>query len=228
MNNKNVGTMEGLKKYTRFLRIKIKKMLIISIFFGLLTGGISQFVIPDYYYASVKWQTGMQAGVDFMHLLYGYSFLEKVIYEAGSELTPEELSAMMYLSIIGDSRVIELDIYDNDPEEAVQIIYAFLRVIDMEFRDIFDIKVVEEAGEVATLPKELPATIFRGMLLGFIITLFSITVRYIRGTRIKTIGDIENILQVPVLAIVPLEETITKKWKKEERKHANKRRIYAP
>lgn len=228
MNNKNVETMEGLKEYARFLRKKLRKMLIISIFSGLLTGSINQFIIPDYYYASVKLQTGMQAGVDFMYLLYSYSFLEKVAFETGIDITAEELESMMYLSILGDSRIIELAIYDGEPEEAVNIIYAFLKVIDTEFRDIFDIKIVEEAGKAKTLPKELSASALRGMLIGFIITFFIITVRYIRGTRIRTARDIENILEIPVLAIVPMKDAITNKRKKEDMNHADKRRIYAP
>lgn len=208
--------MESLKEFSFFLRKRIKKLILICIAAGFIAGGINHFIMPDYYYTAVKFQTGMQAGEDFIRLLPGRSILEKVIYEARADVTPKELKNMMYLSLIKNTRIIELEIYDYDPREAEAIVNAYMKVIYAEYQGIFDIKTVEAPGMAQALPKEDIVSVVRGMLFAFVISVLIFGTRFARGKKIKMMEDIEENLNLKVLAVIPLWKSKPRKRKKEE------------
>lgn len=210
------GTNQTFGEYLLFLRNRMKTLILITVLAGLLVGFVNRYIISDYYYAVTKLQTGMQAGDDLIRLMSNRTILEKVILEAKAELTTAELRETMYLTLVENTRVIELTIYDYDAKRAVAIAQAYIKVIKTEFGGIFEIKVLEEADKAQVTPKEDVVGFVRGALLGGIITVLVLTIRFIKGTRIKKAEHIEEYLNMAVLAVVPFINIKEKLHKREE------------
>ncbi len=210
MERLKTDTKDTFSEYLLYLRNKMKSIIIITVLAGLLVGFVNRYIISDYYYAVAKLQTGMQAADDLIRLMENRNILEKVVLEADADLTPAELRETMYLSLVENTRIIELTVYDYDADRAVTLINAYIKVIKREFGDIFEIKVLEEAGRTQVFPKEDAVGFVRGALLGGVITVLALTIRYIKGTRIKTAQQVEEYLSLAVLAVVPITEVKAK------------------
>lgn len=199
-------TKDTFREYLIYLRNKIKTIIILTVLAGLSVGFVNRYIISDYYYAVTKLQTGMQAADDLIRLMQNRNILEKVILEADADLTAAELRETMYLSLVENTRVIELTVYDYDAERAVTLSNAYIKVVKREFGDIFEIKVLEKADRAQVFPKEDGVGLVRGALLGGVITVLVLTIKYIKGTRIKTAQQVEEYLSLAVLAVVPITE----------------------
>ncbi|WP_073589065.1 YveK family protein [Anaerocolumna xylanovorans] len=203
MNKINGSIKENFIELYRHLKKKIIRILLIATFTGTLICGINHFLLPDYYYAKAKFQVGMQVSNDYMILVKSQPFLEMVIYEAGVDMTAEELEKEVYLTVLKETRVMEIEISDYSPKRTRALIQAFVRVTEMEYGGIFGLKVVEDAGAEVPLPKRDAESFLRGFILGGIISLIVISIKYIRGSRIRKPEEIEKLLQLSVLAVLP-------------------------
>jgi capsular polysaccharide biosynthesis protein len=210
MERLKTSTKDTFSEYSQYLRNKMKTIIIVTVLAGLLVGFVNRYIISDYYYAVTKLQTGMQAADDLIRLMENRNILEKVILEADADLTTAELRETMYLSLVENTRVIELTVYDYDADRAVALVNAYITVVKMEYGDIFKIKVLEEAGRAQVFPKEDVVGFVRGALLGGIITILVLTIRFIKGTRIKTAQQVEEYLSLAVLAVVPITDVKAK------------------
>lgn len=210
MERLKTSTKDTFSEYSQYLRNKMKTIIIVTVLAGLLVGFVNRYIISDYYYAVTKLQTGMQAADDLIRLMENRNILEKVILEADADLTTAELRETMYLSLVENTRVIELTVYDYDADRAVALVNAYITVVKMEYGDIFEIKVLEEAGRAQVFPKEDVVGFVRGALLGGIITILVLTIRFIKGTRIKTAQQVEEYLSLAVLAVVPITDVKAK------------------
>lgn len=197
---------ENFTELFRYLKKKTGKILLAAILTGILVLLINHFLLPDYYYAGAKFQVGMQAGNDYMILIKSRPFLEKVIYEAGADMTAEELERQVYVTVLKKTRVIEAEISDYSSDRTKALIQAFVKVAEVEYGNAFGLKVVEDAGPVHPLPKRDAESFFRGFLLGGIISLVVISIKYVRGSRIRKPEEIERLLKLSVLAVLPAWE----------------------
>lgn len=203
MRKINTGIKENFIELSWHLKKRFIRILLIGMITGITVSGINHFLLPDYYFAAAKFQAGMQVSNDYMILIKSWPFLEKVIYEAGVSMTPDELQDEMFITVLEETRVMEVQISDYDPERAETLIRAFVKTAEAEYGDIFRLKVVEEAGKAVPLPKRDMESFFRGFLLGAVTSVLVISVRYIRGSRIRKAEEIEALLNLSTLAVLP-------------------------
>ncbi len=203
MRKINTGIKENFIELSWHLKKRFIRILLIGMITGITVSGINHFLLPDYYFAAAKFQAGMQVSNDYMILIKSWPFLEKVIYEAGVSMTPDELQDEMFITVLEETRVMEVQISDYDPERAETLIRAFVKTAEAEYGDIFRLKVVEEAGKAVPLPKRDMESFLRGFLLGAVTSVLVISVRYIRGSRIRKAEEIEALLNLSTLAVLP-------------------------
>ncbi|SHL60119.1 Capsular polysaccharide biosynthesis protein [Anaerocolumna jejuensis DSM 15929] len=203
MRKINTGIKENFIELSWHLKKRFLRILLIGMITGITVSGINHFLLPDYYFAAAKFQAGMQVSNDYMILIKSWPFLEKVIYEAGVSMTPDELQDEMFITVLEETRVMEVQISDYNPERAETLIGAFVKTAEEDYGDIFRLKVVEEAGKAVPLPKRDMESFLRGFLLGAITSVLVISVRYIRGSRIRKAEEIETLLNLSTLAVLP-------------------------
>lgn len=185
------------------IRKKCLLILFIGLFTGTLISGINNYLIPNYYVVTVKFQAEKQVSEDYIILIKSRPLLEKVIYEAKADITLEELDRELFITALDDTRIIKIELTDNDPLRARVLMDAFIGISQQEYGDMLRIKVVEHSKEATALPKRNLESFFRSFLLGAFLSLLIISIKSLRGFKIKKTEEIQEKLNISILAVIP-------------------------
>ena len=140
-------------------------------------------------------------------ILSSNTFLKGVAEESGLNVDYKILKKMVRVSKISETEIMQIDVYNTDPQIAQYIANIVLELAPMEIERII-------YGGQATIidPAELPErpsspnirnnTII-GALAGLIISAGVIFLLYLFDTKIKSAEELQKITEVPVLGTVP-------------------------
>ena len=204
-----------------------KKLLIILV--AIITGGLTfiysaLIVRPQYTSTSriyvvnhaqgeqnVLTNQALQAGSylvkDYQEIILSQDVLDKVITNQKLTMTPKQLASKIKVSVPRDTRIVSIDVKDTNPDTASQLANE-LRVVASE-----KIKAVTKVSDVTTLEEARPAiapsspNIRRNTVLGFaggaVVIIVLLTLQELLDDRIKRPEDIEEVLELPLLGVVP-------------------------
>ena len=204
-----------------------KKIAIIltAIVAAVLAFGVSSFVLTPEYSSTTRiyvvnrnqseksglTNQDLQAGTylvkDYKEIILSQDVLEKVISNLKLEKTVKELSKKIQVTVPVDTRIVSIAVKDAQPEEASRIANA-LREVAAE-----KIISVTRVSDVTTLEEARPAlspsspNIRRNTLLAFLaggaVMVVSVLLLELLDDRVKRPEDVEEVMQVALLGIVP-------------------------
>lgn len=204
-----------------------KKILILLV--AIITGGLafsySSFIVrPQYTSTSriyvvnhaqgeqnVLTNQALQAGSylvkDYQEIILSQDVLEKVIANQKLTMTPRQLASKIRVNVPRDTRIVSIDVKDTNPDTASQLANE-LRVVAAA-----KIKAVTKVSDVTTLEEARPAlnpsspNIRRNTILGVaggaVLIIVLLTLQEILDDRIKRPEDVEEVLELPLLGVVP-------------------------
>ena len=204
-----------------------KKILILLV--AIITGGLvfsySSFIVrPQYTSTSriyvvnhgqgeqnVLTNQALQAGSylvkDYQEIILSQDVLEKVIANQKLTMTPKQLASKIKVSVPRETRIVSIDVKDTNPDTASQLANE-LRVVAAA-----KIKAVTKVSDVTTLEEARPAinpsspNIRRNTILGVaggaVLIIVLLTLQEILDDRIKRPEDVEEVLELPLLGVVP-------------------------
>ena len=204
-----------------------KKILILLV--AIITGGLvfsySSFIVrPQYTSTSriyvvnhgqgeqnVLTNQALQAGSylvkDYQEIILSHDVLEKVIANQKLTMTPKQLASKIRVSVPRETRIVSIDVKDTNPDTASQLANE-LRVVAAA-----KIKAVTKVSDVTTLEEARPAinpsspNIRRNTILGVaggaVLIIVLLTLQEILDDRIKRPEDVEEVLELPLLGVVP-------------------------
>ena len=204
-----------------------KKILILLV--AIITGGLvfsySSFIVrPQYTSTSriyvvnhgqgeqnVLTNQALQAGSylvkDYQEIILSQDVLEKVIANQKLTMTPKQLASKIRVSVPRETRIVSIDVKDTNPDTASQLANE-LRVVAAA-----KIKAVTKVSDVTTLEDARPAinpsspNIRRNTILGVaggaVLIIVLLTLQEILDDRIKRPEDVEEVLELPLLGVVP-------------------------
>lgn len=204
-----------------------KKIAIIltAIVAAVIAFGVSSFVLTPEYSSTTRIyvvnrnqseKTGLtnqdlQAGTylvkDYKEIILSQDVLEKVISNLKLEKTVKALSKKIQVTVPVDTRIVSITVKDAQPEEASRIANA-LREVAAE-----KIISVTRVSDVTTLEEARPAltpsspNIRRNTALAFLVggavMVISVLLLELLNDRVKRPEDVEEVMQVALLGIVP-------------------------
>ena len=204
-----------------------KKIAIIltAIVAAVLAFGVSSFVLKPEYSSATRiyvvnrnqsekvglTNQDLQAGTylvkDYKEIILSQDVLEKVISNLKLEKTVRELSKKIQVTVPVDTRIVSIVVKDERPEEASRIANA-LREVAAE-----KIISVTRVSDVTTLEEARPAlspsspNIRRNTLLAFLaggaVMVVSVLLLELLDDRVKRPEDVEEVMQIALLGIVP-------------------------
>ena len=204
-----------------------KKIAIIltAIVAAVLAFGVSSFVLKPEYSSTTRiyvvnrnqsekvglTNQDLQAGTylvkDYKEIILSQDVLEKVISNLKLEKTVRELSKKIQVTVPVDTRIVSITVKNAQPEEASRIANA-LREVAAE-----KIISVTRVSDVTTLEEARPAlspsspNIRRNTLLAFlaggVVMVVSILLFELLDDRVKRPEDVEEVMQIALLGIVP-------------------------
>lgn len=178
-------------------------------------------------------QTGTQLTKDYAELVKSRTVTTKVIaeldlnnrYEDMENLTPDDLAAMITVTTLTDTRIIEISVTDTDPTRAQDIANAVRVAASTHIADVMDIEAVNVV-DYANLPEGpiSPNPVKNaviGALLGFILSVGIVVVVFLLDDTIKNPDDVEKYLGLSVLASIPFDETMVTVGTKKKKRSAS-------
>ena len=204
-----------------------KKIAIIltAIVAALVAFGVSSFVLTPEYSSTTRiyvvnrnqsenaglTNQDLQAGTylvkDYKEIILSQDVLEKVISNLKLEKTVRELSKKIQVTVPVDTRIVSITVKNAQPEEASRIANA-LREVAAE-----KIISVTRVSDVTTLEEARPAltpsspNIRRNTALAFLVggavMVVSVLLLELLDDRVKRPEDVEEVMQVALLGIVP-------------------------
>ena len=152
-------------------------------------------------------QAGSYLVKDYQEVITSNEVLSSVIDKEKLSLTPNELSSMISVTIPTDTRVISISVEDDNAQEATTIANT---VREMAAEKIKAVTKVDDVTtlEAAEVPKEPSSpNIKRNTLIGVIagggLAVISIIILEVLDDRVRRPEDIEDVLGLPLLGIVP-------------------------
>ncbi|CJZ60527.1 capsular polysaccharide biosynthesis protein [Streptococcus pneumoniae] len=152
-------------------------------------------------------QAGTYLVKDYREIILSQDALEKVATNLKLDMPAKTLASKVQVAVPADTRIVSISVKDKQPEEASRIANS-LREVAAE-----KIVAVTRVSDVTTLEEARPATtpsspnVRRNSLLGFlggaVVTVIAVLLIELLDTRVKRPEDIEDVLKIPLLGLVP-------------------------
>ncbi|MFR6898536.1 capsular polysaccharide biosynthesis protein [Streptococcus pneumoniae] len=152
-------------------------------------------------------QAGTYLVKDYREIILSQNALEKVATNLKLDMPAKTLASKVQVAVPADTRIVSISVKDKQPEEASRIANS-LREVAAE-----KIVAVTRVSDVTTLEEARPATtpsspnVRRNSLFGFlggaVVTVIAVLLIELLDTRVKRPEDIEDVLKIPLLGLVP-------------------------
>lgn len=216
----------SLKDIAHTLRKRILLIAVIAAIAVAVSGVISYFILTPVYQAStqilVNQKTNDQPVLDanqirtnvemintYSVIIKSPSILDKVVEEYDLQQTADALTNKITVNSEQNAQVFNLTVQDEDPAQAVKLANAISDTFSKEVPNIMNVDNVKVLSPAVL--KENPSPIKPKPLLNIAIALvvglmagvgIAFLLEYLDNT-IKTEEDIQNVLQLPVLGVIP-------------------------
>ena len=152
-------------------------------------------------------QAGSYLVKDYREIILSQDVLEKVATDLKLELPPKGLASKIKVTVPVDTRIVSISVTDRAPEEASRIANSLREVAAQKIIS------VTRVSDVTTLEEARPATspsspnIRRNTMVGFlagaVVMIVTVLLVELLDTRVKRPEDIEDVMQIALLGVVP-------------------------
>lgn len=235
-----------------YLKARVVWLIVAFVAGAVLAGGFTALFIAPKYQASSKvymvsssggsmvdltdLNIGTSLSADYVELLKIRPIFEDVIGELDLEYTYDELLGMTEIGTIGDTRLMKITVTSTDPKEAKAVANALAEKAVTYVPDVMETAEPNIAEYAITPKKKSSPSLSKNSLLGglvaFVILAAIYVVQLLMDDTFKSAEDVEKMLGVMPLTVIPegnletiddkAEEEI-KKRKRKERKQRKKR-----
>lgn len=210
-------------------------LAVVSLVFAVASYGFTSLYIPKQYTSRVKLYVEASADASqtsnalnlsnyvksvvptYIEMLETTKFYTQVATDLGEGYTASEISRKVKFNLIEETEVFEAVIVDSTPTEAKKIADSVAKIAPetiSEFKDNAYLKVVDDA----TLPRHHSSpnekkNALIAFAVGLVLTLVFVFAKELLNTKIKYNPDINDILGIPVLSVIPYSDELDKNRK---------------
>ena len=223
--NNNDEIEIDLREILFVLRRKLLLIIIVTVVAGAAAGLFSYYGITPQYTATSKiyiltnsgtmvnlsdLQVGSTLANDYAELIVSRPVVEKVIENKKLNMSYGELVGCISVTNPSNTRIVAIRITYDDPVMAKEIANEFATVSSKQIADIMMVEqptVVEEAvvPSAQSSPNNAKNAVL-GAMIGLVLSIGIIVVRYLLDDTIKSGDDIERYLGISTLASIPMME----------------------
>ena len=204
-----------------------KKIVIVltAIVAAVLAFGLSSFVLTPVYSSTTRiyvvnrnqsenagltnqdLQAGSYLVKDYKEIILSQDVLEKVISNLKLEKTVKALSKKIQVTVPVDTRIVSIVVKDDQPEEASRIANALREVAAekiIKVTRVSDVTTLEEARPALTPSSpNIRRNTALAFLVGGAVMVILLLLLELLDDRVKRPEDVEEVMQVALLGIVP-------------------------
>ena len=205
-------------------------IVIVAIVTGMIAFAYSSFVIKPEFTSTTRiyvvnrnqgdkpglTNQDLQAGTylvkDYREIILSQDVLEKVVTDLGLTINAKALAKKVQVTVPADTRIVSILVSDHKPDEASRIANALREVAAQKIIS------VTRVSDVTTLEEARPATspsspnirrnTLMGTLVGAGVVIILVLLFELLDDRIKRPEDIEEVMQLSLLGVIPNLEKI--------------------
>ena len=152
-------------------------------------------------------QAGSYLVKDYREIILSQDVLEKVTSNLKLDLSPKALASKVKVTVPVDTRIVSISVNDRVPEEASRIANSLREVAAekiISITRVSDVTTLEEARP-ATAPSSpnIRRNTIIGLLGGAVFMVIAVLIVELVDTRVKRPEDIEDVMQIALLGVVP-------------------------
>ena len=152
-------------------------------------------------------QAGSYLVKDYREIILSQDVLEKVTSNLKLDLSPKALASKVKVTVPVDTRIVSISVNDRVPEEASRIANSLREVAAekiISITRVSDVTTLEEARP-ATAPSSpnIRRNTIIGLLGGTVFMVIAVLIVELVDTRVKRPEDIEDVMQIALLGVVP-------------------------
>lgn len=152
-------------------------------------------------------QAGSYLVKDYREIILSQNVLSQAIEELKLDLTPAELSKKISVSVPTDTRILSITAKDGDPKEAARIANGLRNVAAEKIISVTKVSDVTTLDEAEVPQSPSSPNIKRNVLLGFVagagLMVVLLVVVEVLDDRVKRPEDVEELMGLPLLGVVP-------------------------
>ena len=152
-------------------------------------------------------QAGSYLVKDYREIILSQDVLEKVATDLKLDLPSKGLASKIKVTVPADTRIVSISVTDRAPEEASRIANSLREVAAQKIIS------VTRVSDVTTLEEARPSTspsspnIRRNTMIGFlagaVVMIVAVLLIELLDTRVKRPEDVEDVMQIALLGVVP-------------------------
>lgn len=152
-------------------------------------------------------QAGSYLVKDYREIILSQDVLEKVTSNLKLDLSPKALASKVKVTVPVDTRIVSISVNDRVPKEASRIANSLREVAAekiISITRVSDVTTLEEARP-ATAPSSpnIRRNTIIGLLGGTAFMVIAVLIVELVDTRVKRPEDIEDVMQIALLGVVP-------------------------
>ena len=152
-------------------------------------------------------QAGSYLVKDYREIILSQDVLEKVTSDLKLDLSPKALASKIKVTVPVDTRIVSISVNDRVPEEASRIANSLREVAAekiISITRVSDVTTLEEARPaIAPSSPNIRRNTIIGLLGGTVFTVIAVLIVELVDTRVKRPEDIEDVMQIALLGVVP-------------------------
>lgn len=150
---------------------------------------------------------------DYLVLFKGRNVTQEVLDVLKLDMTRTELSKIISVNAINNTRVFQIKVTDTDPQRAAEIANCVRKVASRQLQSIMDVDAVNvvydaEVPQVKSGPSVTKNTMIAAMI-GLVLAAGIFIVIYLLDDTIRTEEDVERHLGLSVLGVIPLSKEMS-------------------
>ena len=152
-------------------------------------------------------QAGSYLVKDYREIILSQDVLEKVTSDLKLDLSPKALASKIKVTVPVDTRIVSISVNDRVPEEASRIANSLREVAAekiISITRVSDLTTLEEARPaIAPSSPNIRRNTIIGLLGGTVFMVIAVLIVELVDTRVKRPEDIEDVMQIALLGVVP-------------------------
>ena len=152
-------------------------------------------------------QAGSYLVKDYREIILSQDVLEKVTSNLKLDLSPKDLAKKVKVTVPVDTRIVSISVNDRVPEEASRIANSLREVAAekiISITRVSDVTTLEEARPaIAPSSPNIRKNTIIGLLGGTFFMVITVLIVELVDTRVKRPEDIEDVMQIALLGVVP-------------------------
>lgn len=133
--------------------------------------------------------------------------LQPVIDELGLKETPSSLASKITVTAIEDSMLLKVSVDHHDKNMALKIIKVLDKCAPEVINDKLTSGYIIEIESPMVSSKPISPNIYKntsmGALAGMLVTIFIVAVIGLFNNRVRSVADLQAIIDVPILGVIP-------------------------